>query len=68
MGRLLLDLAADGLGILLVEHDMPFVMGTCSRINVLDFGSVIARGTPHEIQGDTAVQAAYLGTAAGAGA
>ena len=68
MGRLLLDLAADGLGILLVEHDMPFVMGTCSRIDVLDFGRVIARGTPHEIQGDAAVQAAYLGSAAGAGA
>lgn len=68
MGRLLLDLAADGLGILLVEHDMPFVMGTCSRINVLDFGRVIARGTPHEIQGDAAVQAAYLGSATGAGA
>jgi branched-chain amino acid transport system ATP-binding protein len=68
MGRLLLELAADGLGVLLVEHDMPFVMGTCSRINVLDFGRVIARGTPHEIQGDAAVQAAYLGSDAGADA
>ena len=66
MGRLLLELAADGLGILLVEHDMPFVMGTCSHIDVLDFGRVIARGTPHEIQGNAAVQAAYLGSAAGA--
>ena len=50
MGRLLLELAADGLGILLVEHDMPFVMGTCGHIDVLDFGQVIARGTPTEIQ------------------
>jgi branched-chain amino acid transport system ATP-binding protein len=66
LGRLLLDLASDGLGILLVEHDMPFVMGTCAHIDVLDFGRVIARGTPHEIQGDAAVQAAYLGSAAGA--
>jgi branched-chain amino acid transport system ATP-binding protein len=62
MGRLLLELAADGLGILLVEHDMPFVMGTCGHIDVLDFGQVIARGTPTEIQGDPAVQTAYLGT------
>ena len=66
LGRLLLDLASDGLGILLVEHDMPFVMGTCAHIDVLDFGRVIARGTPHEIQGDAAVQAAYLGSASGA--
>jgi branched-chain amino acid transport system ATP-binding protein len=66
LGRLLLDLASDGLGILLVEHDMPFVMGTCAHIDVLDFGRVIARGTPTEIQGDAAVQAAYLGSAAGA--
>jgi branched-chain amino acid transport system ATP-binding protein len=68
LGRLLLELCADGLGILLVEHDMPFVMGTCGHIDVLDFGRVIARGTPTEIQGDAAVQAAYLGTTAGAGA
>jgi branched-chain amino acid transport system ATP-binding protein len=68
LGRLLLELSADGLGILLVEHDMPFVMGTCGHIDVLDFGRVIARGTPHEIQGDPAVQAAYLGTNAAAGA
>jgi branched-chain amino acid transport system ATP-binding protein len=68
LGRLLLALADDGLGILLVEHDMPFVMGTCGHIDVLDFGQVIARGSPAEIQGDAAVQAAYLGTAAGAGA
>jgi branched-chain amino acid transport system ATP-binding protein len=68
LGRLLLDLAAEGLGILLVEHDMPFVMGTCGHIDVLDFGRVIARGGPTEIQGDAAVQAAYLGSTAGAGA
>ncbi len=68
LGRLLLLLASEGLGILLVEHDMPFVMGTCTHIDVLDFGRVIARGGPAEIQGDAAVQAAYLGTNAGAGA
>jgi branched-chain amino acid transport system ATP-binding protein len=67
LGRLLLDLAERGLGILLVEHDMPFVMGTCGHIDVLDFGRVIARGGPADIQGDAAVQAAYLGTKSGAG-
>ena len=66
MGHLLLELAAEGLGILLVEHDMPFVMGTCGHIDVLDFGRVIARGTPSDIQGDPAVQTAYLGTTTGA--
>jgi branched-chain amino acid transport system ATP-binding protein len=68
LGRLLLELADEGIGILLVEHDMPFVMGTCGHIDVLDFGRVIARGTPSEIQGDAAVQEAYLGSTAGAGA
>jgi len=68
LAQLLLQLASEGLGILLVEHDMPFVMGTCAHIDVLDFGRVIARGGPVEIQGDAAVQAAYLGSAAGAGA
>ena len=47
---------------LLVEHDMSFVMGTCEYINVLDFGTIIATGTPAEIQANPVVQAAYLGT------
>jgi branched-chain amino acid transport system ATP-binding protein len=62
---LLLHLAGEGLGILLVEHDMPFVMETCAHIDVLDFGRIIARGTPSEIQADPAVQQAYLGSRAG---
>jgi branched-chain amino acid transport system ATP-binding protein len=65
LGTLLLELASAGLGILLVEHDMPFVMRTCAHIDVLDFGRIIARGTPTEIQADPAVQHAYLGTRAG---
>jgi branched-chain amino acid transport system ATP-binding protein len=63
LGLLLHELAADGLAVLLVEHDMPLVMDTCKFINVLDFGRIIARGDPHEIQSDPAVQRAYLGTA-----
>ena len=64
MATLLQRLASDGLGILLVEHDMSFVMGTCQYIYVLDFGRIIAAGTPHEVQANPKVQAAYLGTLA----
>lgn len=62
MARLLRRLVAQGLAVLLVEHDMSFVMGTCEYIHVLDFGSIIATGTPLEIQANPHVQAAYLGT------
>ncbi len=61
MADLLRRLAADGLGVLLVEHDMAFVMSTCEFIHVLEFGQIIATGTAPEIQKDAAVQAAYLG-------
>ena len=62
MAALLRTLVAEGLAVLLVEHDMSFVMGTCEYIHVLDFGKIIATGTPAEIQADPIVQAAYLGT------
>jgi branched-chain amino acid transport system ATP-binding protein len=60
-GRLLRDLAAEGRGILMVEHDMELVMSVCDEIHVLDFGAVIASGTPAEIRSDPTVQRAYLG-------
>ena len=60
---LLEGLTGDGLGVLLVEHDVELVMRVCAWIHVLDFGRVISAGTPAEIQRDPQVQAAYLGTA-----
>ncbi len=61
LSDLLVELAGTGLGILLVEHDMAMVMTTCHHINVLDFGQIIAYGTPEEVQANPIVRAAYLG-------
>ncbi len=58
---LLQELAGTGLGILLVEHDMSLVMSACDHIHVLDFGRLIAFGTPEEVQANPLVRAAYLG-------
>ncbi|WP_101068445.1 ABC transporter ATP-binding protein [Roseovarius salinarum] len=52
--------------ILLIEHNMSVVMETADRVTVLDLGTVLAEGTPREIHGNAAVQAAYLGTGADA--
>lgn len=53
-----------GLSILLIEHDMPFVMTLCHRLYVLDFGALIAEGTPDEVRTNPLVLDAYLGTEA----
>ncbi len=66
--EILSELAADGLAILLVEHDVPLVMRLCREITVLNFGSVLAHGTPVEIQSDKRVIEAYLGQGPDVGA
>ena len=68
LGALLRELAESGLGVLLVEHDMSFVMGTCEHIYVLDFGRLIADGSPDAIQHDPGVRSAYLGSDSNDGA
>jgi branched-chain amino acid transport system ATP-binding protein len=62
--KLMLKLRDTGISILLIEHDMAFVMNLCDRLYVLDFGVMIASGLPAEIRANPVVLDAYLGAAA----
>jgi branched-chain amino acid transport system permease protein len=56
------SLAGEGMTILLIEHNMSFVMNLCSRVTVLNFGRVIITGSPEEVRGHREVVEAYLGS------
>lgn len=62
LAEVLRQLKREGLSILLVEHDMDFVMGLVDHITVMEFGTKLISGTPAEVQASPVVRAAYLGT------
>jgi branched-chain amino acid transport system permease protein len=62
LAQVLRQLKSEGMSLLLVEHDMDFVMGLADRIVVMEFGTKLMEGTPGEVQASPAVRAAYLGT------
>jgi branched-chain amino acid transport system ATP-binding protein len=66
LGELIRELAAET-SLVIVEHHMDLMMSVCDSLVVLDFGKVISRGSPQEVQADPAVTAAYLGASGPAG-
>jgi branched-chain amino acid transport system ATP-binding protein len=66
LGKLVRELAAET-SLVIVEHHMDLMMSVCDSLVVLDFGKVISRGSPQEVQADPAVTAAYLGTSGSEG-
>jgi len=61
LGRVMQQLASEGVSMLLVEHDMALVMEICAHVDVLDSGEIIASGDPSSIRANSRVQMAYLG-------
>lgn len=61
LGELLQRVRDNGITLLMIEHDVKLVMGICDRLTVLDYGKVIASGTPHSVRSDENVIAAWLG-------
>jgi ABC-type branched-subunit amino acid transport system ATPase component len=61
-GRHVRAIAATGLAVLLIDHDMTLVADVCNRVYVLDYGAVITTGTPAAVLADAAVRTAYLGS------
>jgi len=62
LGSIFREVARSGIAVLLIEHNIRFVSDLCEQIHVLDYGRVIASGTPREVTSDPAVIAAYLGS------
>lgn len=65
LGSHLRDLLDENISVFLIDHDMGLVLNVCDYIYVLDFGKIIAQGTPTEVRANPAVIAAYLGETAG---
>jgi branched-chain amino acid transport system ATP-binding protein len=61
LAALIRNLRQQGITVLLVDHDVPFVFGLCDQVVVMNFGSVIASGKPDDVYGNPAVREAYLG-------